>query len=280
MAKIGELARKRYNDFIKEYKGASAAILEEDRRESAGLRKGDLAQTETRVKLANRALNLVAYYTLMNSLSLALLNVRNDSILNEARKACYKAIIHLEDVVSTCIDCPFGDYEAGVAAIDGVLGDKEKHDLVRKLGYSIASVKDGFGSNSKWKWSFVEIEGRFAVVVKNLINFKNLLAKLDPSHRSYDAVLYHLGLAQRTLEKSALDYREKYELVTRRHDDMERAIAFLSALRRVYVLLGESDKAEGLKRKVDVWRTKLTTDLKGKKTDQQVPRAKEGQSGT
>jgi hypothetical protein len=280
MARIGELARKRYNDFIKEYKGASAVILEEDRRESAGLRKGDLSQTATRVKLANKALNLVSYYTLMNSLSLALLNIKNDAILNEARKACYKAIIHLEDVVSTCIDCPFSDYEAGVVAIDEVLGDKEKHDLVRKLGYSVASVKDGFGTNSKWKWSFVEIEGRFAVVVKNLINLKTLLARLDPSYRNYDAVLSHLDVAQRKLEKSALDYREKYELVTRRHDDMERAINFLSALRRIHVLLGESDKADALKRKVDVWRTKLNTDLKGKKTDQAAPRAREGQSGT
>ncbi len=280
MAKIGELARKRYNEFIKEYKGASAAILDEERRAAPDLRKGDLSQTPVRLRLCSRSLDLVAYYTLMNSLSWALLNVKNENILNEARKRCYQAIIYLEDVVTNCIDCSFSDYEAGVAAIDAVLGDKEKHDLVRKLGYSIDTVKDGFGANTKWKWSFVEIEARFAVVVKNLVNFKNLLSKLDPSYRNYDAVLEHVGLVQRRLAVSADAYREKYELVTRRHDDMQLAISFLAALRRVYVLLGESDKADAVKRKVDVWRTKLNTDLKGKKTDQSAARAKEGQGGS
>ena len=213
MAKIGELARKRYNEFIKEYKGASAAILDEERRAAPDLRKGDLGQTPVRVMLCSRNLDLVAYYTVMNSLSWALLNVKNENILNEARKRCYQAIIYLEDVVSNCIDCSFSDYEAGVAAIDAVLGDKEKHDLVRKLGYSIDTVRDGFGANTKWKWSFVEIEARFAVVVKNLINFKNLLSKLDPSYKNYDAVLEHVALAQRRLAVSADAYREKYELV-------------------------------------------------------------------
>ena len=32
---------------------------------------------------------------------------------------------------------------------------------------SIASVKEGYGDNSRWKWSFVEIEGRFGTISKN-----------------------------------------------------------------------------------------------------------------
>jgi hypothetical protein len=264
MAKIGELARKRYMEVIKEYKGASAALLEEERKAAEGLVKGDLGQTAVRLMLADKSLNLVSQYSLMNSLSWVLLNIKNENFLNDARKACYKAIIYLEGIVTNCVDCAFGDYEDAVAAIDTVLGDREKHQLLRKLGFSIAGVKEGFGSNSKWKWSFVEIEGRFAVVVKNLINFKNLISKLDPAYPNYDSVLGHVALAQKTLADSADAYRQKYELSTRRHDDMQLAIAFLSALRRVHVLLGEADKAEVVKRKVDVWKTKLTTDLKGK----------------
>ena len=275
MAKIGELARKRYMEIIKEYRGASAAILEQERKIEAGLRKGDLSQTAQRLMLASKNLDLVSRYTLMNSLSLALLNIKSETILNDARKCCYKAIIHLEGTVTNCIDCSFSDYEAAVLAVDAVLGDSEKDALVRKLGYSIDAVKDGFGTHTKWKWSFVEIEGRFAVVAKNLVNFKNLLGKLDPSYKNYDAVLNHVGLVQKRLVVSADAYREKYELSTRRPDDMQLAISFLSALRRVHILLGESDKAEVFKRRVDVWRTKLSTDLKGKRTDQ--PPARPGQ---
>ncbi len=275
MGKIGELARQRYMEIIKEYRGVTASILKEERNVEAGLHKGDLSQTPQRLMLASRNLDLVSQYTLMNSLSLSLLNVKNENILNEARKCCYRAIIHLEGTVSNCIDCSFAEYEAGVEAVDGVLGDGEKDALVRKLGFSIDTVKDGFGSNSKWKWSFVEIEGRFAVVVKNLINFKNLLGKLDPSYKNYDAVLDHVALAQKRLAISADAYREKYELSTRRLDDMQLAISFLSALRRVHILLGENDKAEVVKRRVDVWRVKLNTDLnKGKRADQ--PAARQG----
>jgi len=275
MAKIGELARTRYFEIIKEYKATSTAILEEERKAAAELRKGDLAQTAVRVMLADKNLNVVSHYTLINSLSWALLNVKAENFLNDARKCCYKSIIYLEEIVSNCIDCSFSEYEAGVGAIDGVLGDKEKHDLVCKLGFSIDTVKDGFGVNSKWKWSFVEIEGRFAVLVKNLINFKNLLAKLDPSYGSYDSVANHVALAQKSLAASADAYREKYELSTRRPDDMQLAIGFLSGLRRVHILLGDSDKAEVVKRRIDVWRTKLNTDLKGKKVDQTGGRPRE-----
>ncbi len=276
MAKIGELARKRYMDVIGEYRSASAAIREEERRVEAGLRKGDLSQAGLRLMLADRNLDLVSHYTLMNSLSVALLNIRNENILNDARKCCYKAIIHLEAAVSNCIDCPFSDYEAAVEAVDAALGDNEKHALVRKLGFSIDSVRDGYGANSKWKWSFVEIGGRFAVVVKNLINFKTLLGKLDPAYKNYDAVRDHVNLALGLLASSADAYREKYELSTRRLDDMQVAINLLSALRRVHILLGEAEKAEVVKRRVDVWRAKLNTDLKVKRTDQPAARPKEG----
>jgi hypothetical protein len=106
--------------------------------------------------------------------------------------------------------------------------------------------------------------------------FKNLLGKLDPSYKNYDAVLGHVGLAQKRLAASADAYREKYELSMRRLDDMQLAISFLSALRRVHILLGESEKAEVVKKRVDVWRTKLTTDLKGKRTDQSAARPNQG----
>jgi hypothetical protein len=275
MAKVGEAARRRYSEITREYKGAVTAILDEQRKAAASVRKGDLAQTPTWLMLANRTVNLVSYYTLMNSLSWALLSVKNENALNDARKSCYNALIYLEGIVSNCVDCSFAEYEKGVEAVDASLGDREKYDLVRKLGFAIDSVKDGFGSNSKWKWSFVEIEGRFAVVVKNLINFKTLLPKMDPSYKAYDAIIAHVDLAQRRLLASADAYREKYELSTRRPDDMQAAIGYLAALRRVHILLGESEKAEVIKRKVDVWRTKLNTDVKGKKTEQSHARAKE-----
>ena len=122
---------------------------------------------------------MVAHYLLMNSLSLSLLGIRNEAYLNEARKCCYKAIIWLEEVVTSLIDAPFSEYEEALAAIENVT-DESRYELVRKIGFAIDSIEEGFGENSKWKWSFVELEGRFAAVTRNLLNLKTLLAGMDP----------------------------------------------------------------------------------------------------
>ena len=257
MAKVGEVARKRYQERIREYKTAVVAILAEEKMTAPTLAKGDFAQTDKRLMLSGKSLNLVSYYTL-----------KNEALLNDARKCLYKAIIYLEDIVSNYVDCPFSDYENGVYAVDEVLGDKEKFDLIRKIGYSIDCVKEGFGTNSKWKWSFVEIEGRFTTVTKNLLNFKTLIERLDPNHKSSDPTIRHIDLTRKRLQDSADSYREKYELTTRRPDDMQIGINYLAALRRVHMLLGEAEEAEAVKRKVDVWQHKLTMDMKGKKREQ------------
>ena len=161
MGKVGEIARKRYQERVQEYRKAATAIAAEEQELAPTLVKGDLTQTDKRLHLAAKSLNLGSYYLLLNTLSLRLLAVKDDARLNDARKCLYKAIIYLEDVVSNFVDSPFSDYQDGVFAVDEVLGDKEKYDLIRKIGYSIDAVKDALGEGNKWRWSIVEIEGRF-----------------------------------------------------------------------------------------------------------------------
>ena len=267
MAKVSERAKSRYQERVKEYRSAVAASLAKEKEIAARLEKGNHEQTDQRLMLAQKNLGIVSYYVLMNELSVSLLGIKNESMLNDARKCCYKALIYLEEIVSTYVDTPFSDYEGGVLSMDAVLGDKEKLDLLRKIGFALASVREGFGENTKWKWSFVELDYRLAVTAKNTLNLKTVVGKLDPNHPSYDAVLDHIDLIRRLLAGSANDYRQKYELTTRRPDDMQMAINLLSALRRVQMLLGEVEDAENLKKKVDVWHTKLEMDIKGKKRE-------------
>jgi hypothetical protein len=121
-------------------------------------------------------------------------------------------------------------------------------------------VAEGYGANTKWKWSFVELEGRYAVVAKNLLNLKTFLAQQDPRLEGYAERQAHMALARRLLQQSADRYREKYELSTQRLDDIKQAILFLSALRRLAALLGEVEEAEVIKRKIDIWKVKMEDD--------------------
>jgi hypothetical protein len=287
--KIRAEARSRYGERIREYKQALDQIASRGKdlertlhnapkataaQAAAGLDPEILREANLkRFTLAGEYLDQLSYFNLMSALSLSLLGVKNEGFLNEARKCCYKSIIFMEEVVSPYTDAPFSDYEPGVESLREV-PDSAKFGFLKKLGFSIDSVVEGFGTNSKWKWSFVELEGRYAVVAKNLLNLKTFLAQFDPRVEGYSDRLGHVNLAKRLLQQSADRYREKYELSTLRIDDIKQSILFLSALRRLHVLLAEANEAEVIKKKIDIWKAKMEDDQRKQEAAQKMARLK------
>jgi len=263
MGKISAEAKKKYFERIKEYK----RIIEEmQKREKSILAAIDSDKNGIEYKkltLSDEVLDRSSYYVLMNDLSVNLLGVKNEAFLNDARKDLYKSIIYLEDIVSNYVDAPYSEYEEKVEKIEAY-DDGKRYKLSQKLGYSIQSVMVGFGENSKWKWSFVELEGRLATIIKNLINLKTFVAGMDPRVPGYEVRLAHLALTKKLLHQAADRYREKYELSTNRIDDFQLAINYLSALRRLHMVIGEPEESENIKKKIDVWKVKLEADARKK----------------
>lgn len=261
MKRPSDEAKHRYADYIKDYKSAIDLLVEKEKKLKEVAASASSGVNYQKLALAEDNLNLVANYILMNSLSLTFLGVKNEAFLNEARKCIYKTIIYLEEIVTSAVDVPFADYEKGLASIE-TYSDESRYNLIRKLGFSIDAIEEGFGDNSKWKWSFVELEGRFAVLAKNFLNLKTLVAGMDPRSEGYTARLSHLNLVKELLQQAADRYREKYELSTMRIDDIKIAIHMLAALRRIFMVLGESEQADVVKKKTDIWRAKMENDLK------------------
>jgi hypothetical protein len=299
MEKISPEARKRYAEKIKEYKQRVDDIQESGKQSEANIQnrlrelglaggrfKFDTPEELASLKEINRKryelsgayLNLVSDFNLMNALSLSLLGIKNEGYLNEARKCCYRCIINTEEIVSPYVDAPFSDYEQGLESI-GAIGDRTRFDFVRKLGFAIDSVVEGFGVNSKWKWSFVELGGRYAVITKNLLNLKTFVGRLDPRVEGYSDRLAHMQLAKRLLQQAADRYREKYELSTMRLDDIKQAILYLAALKRLHNLLGEVEESEVIKKKIDIWKAKMEADQKKLEQDQKLAKLRRGQAG-
>jgi hypothetical protein len=263
MAKISLAAKKKYNDMIREYKGIVNDILEREKKTRLALTQDPKDATYRKLALVDENLNIVSYLLLMNALSVNLLGVKSEGFLNDARKCIYKSIIYLEEIVSAYIDAPFSELDERLAAIEN-FDDAARYRLVQKMGFAIYSVEDAFGKSSKWKWSFVELEGRYTTVLKNLMNFKTLIGKLNPNVPGYDERRSHLDLILEMLRLTSARYREKYELSTLRIDDIKAGIWYLHALRRIQILLGEKEEVEITKRKIDVWTQKMETDLKKK----------------
>lgn len=215
-----------------------------------------------KITLSEEQIYVATLYMQINSLSMEILKTKNNDSLNEARKVLYKAIIYLEEVVSNTVDCPYSDLESKLETIKNIPIEKRFY-LVRKLGLAIDLLVDAFGDNSKWKMSFVELRGRYAVVAKNLIDMKQAVKDyFEPRSQDYDNTVLYVRLIRSLIEKSANEYREKYEMSTRRLDDLRVAINYLIALRRIAMVLGDSDASEEIRKKAVVWKTKMEADQK------------------
>ncbi|MCL2479187.1 MAG: hypothetical protein FWF22_06780, partial [Treponema sp.] len=146
---------------------------------------------------------------------------------------------------------------------------KSRYDLIRKLGLALDLLKNAYGYNTKWKWAFVELEGRYAATAKNFINLKNAVTNTDPRSPEYEPAMRHLRLIKKLLMQAADRYREKYELSTNRIDDFKMGINFLNALKRMYIILGEREGAETVRKKTDIWSPKLELDIKKSEEEQE-----------
>ncbi|MDR2607451.1 MAG: hypothetical protein LBC57_03585 [Treponema sp.] len=261
MAKISEEERHKYFEKVSGYRQNTKIILKREQNVLAVIKKDPATAAFKRLALVDDMLNLASNYITISAVSQSVLKVKNEDALNDGRKSLYKSVIYLEEIVSNLVDAPFTDYEEKLASIETV-DARRRYDLVRKMGFAIQLLENAYGDNTKWKWSFVELEGRFAAVAKNIIDLKTAVANTDPRSPAYEPTMYHLILAKKLLMQAADRYREKYELSTNRIDDFKMGIHFLNALRRLHILLGEPNDAETVKKKFDIWKNKLETDIK------------------
>jgi hypothetical protein len=261
MAKISSEDRHQYLEKISPYKTTVSAILKREQSIIQILKKNPEGAAFKRLTLVDEMLNLASNYIVISSVSQAMLRIKSEESLNDGRKSLYKGVIYLEEVVSNLVDAPYTDYEEKVNEIAS-LDTRRRYLLIRKMGLAIQLLENAYGDNTKWKWSFVELEGRFAAAAKNIIDLKNAVANTDPRSPNYEPMVYSLRLVKKLLMQAADRYREKYELSTNRTDDFKMGINFLSALKRLHILLGDRDDVETVKKKLDIWASKLETDIK------------------
>ena len=261
MAKISDTERSTYHEKVKTYVSMTRALLKTEKDLQQEAKKDSAKMSMHKLTLANEMLNLTSNYMAINGISQSVLKSKNEESLNDARKSLYKAVIYLEEVVTNLIDAPFSDYEEKLAEIADFDPNK-LYGLIRKMGLTIDLLEQAYGDNSKWRWTFVEIEGRFAAVAKNILDLRNVYVNASPQSEYYDSTVYHLRLVKNLLTQAADRYREKYELSTGQMSDFKTGISFLAALRRLHIILAENDESESVKKKLAIWKTKLETDMK------------------
>lgn len=262
MAKVKVEDRELFKDRCRPYEEKIKKALDAEKQVLLTINQDAAQKPYKKFKLSEDLLSIAADYMQINNLSVELIDTKNNDALNDARKIIYKSIIYLEDIVSPTIDVPFSDIEDKVAQIADIELEKRWY-LVRKMGLTIQLLEDAFGDNSKWKMSFIEIRGRAAVVAKNMLDWKEACkVYFDSRLPNYDTTIYYIRHLRKVLSQIAVQYRDKYELSSRRLDDMKSAIRFVLAERRICILIGNKEDAEKLKSNAQVWKDKLDADKK------------------
>jgi hypothetical protein len=261
MAKSNENERAKYQEKIKNFAAVASALLKEEKDILLEARDETAGSYMKKLTLVDEMLNLASNYLAINGVSHVVLRNKNEEALNDCRKSIYKAVIYLESIVTNSVDAPFSDYEDKLALIER-FDANQRYYLVRKMGFTIDLLEQAYGDNSKWRWTFVEIEGRYAAVAKNILDLRNAITNKNPESPYYESTVYHLRLIKKLLAQAASRYRDKYELSTGRIPDFRVGINFLGALRRIHVLLAESEDAEEVKKKLNIWTSKLEADTK------------------
>lgn len=261
-------AEDQYITKINEYQGVITNILKAEAK-----LVGEIAEESPDIPLkqfdlVEIRLNLASYYMILTGITRSVLKKDNQGALDEARKSINKSLTYLEDMVSSYVDALFTDYEDKLVLLEPVSPER-RYAVIRKLGLTIRLLENAYGDNSRWKWSFVDMEGRFATVTKNIFDVRNMVTNIDPRSPHYEATFYHLQLIKRLLLQAGERYRERYELSTASFDDFRISLNHLNALRRIHILLGESPESEMLKKKIDSWSAKLEADLRRKEEEAQ-----------
>ena len=206
-------------------------------------------------------LKIIKNYVHMSDASLEMLQMKNERFLDNARKDIFKVIQVLEELVGKDIDRSLKENEDYLKKVDKI-NPLQILRIIQNINNSFMIVVEKMGEGSKWKWSFVDMQGRIAVATKNSINFSDIQKYRDPRTDFYKERQEMLKICKLSLSDAAKQYRNKYEISTKVPEDILRSIEMLSALRKIHILFGESEDANKLKNTIDALRARLESDEK------------------
>lgn len=267
MAKVSEAAKAECARMQERYKAYLNSLEKKIIKLESELKtiEDNFQVAQKKIQIAILYIRASSYMSTICYITIKYLDFRSDAQLNESRRYINKAIILLEESLGNHIDDTLSLNEDIHEYLKDKLADEWRYNFICSFGYVIDYLKYCFGENSKWILNFIEIEARFSIIAKNIINFKTYIRDLSPEIKGFQYRLKLMNLVKKLLSDAADEYRKKYELKDRHMDDMRQALNITAALRRIYVYLGESEEANEQKKIYDLWKKKLDSDKKENK---------------
>ena len=206
-------------------------------------------------------LKILNYYFKMNDLSVEMLGIKNNKYLDTARSDFSKILALMIETVGKDLDRSLKDNDEYLEKISRI-NPKQILGILRDIDKAMLGLKNRYGEDSKWKWSFVELQAKMAVVIKNITPFSDIARYRDPRVDFFYDRRDLMQLCKDNLTEAAKQYRGKYEVAGKARDDIKNSIEFLSALRKIHVLFKEEAESAKLKTTIDAAKQALESEDK------------------
>ncbi len=209
--------------------------------------------------ICEKLLDIVDLYLKIHDVHMKIIGLKHENSLDEARKKIMEIFIRLESLTSNVIDLELSEVVKKQKAF-ALYKDAQRLELVQRAFYLIERIEKGYGENSKWIITFVDIRGRAAVVAKNLLDYIALRSKNDPREEGFNERRKLREIVEQKLIQSAKEYRERYEVSGHNKEDMKKALDFLRALARMYIAENKRTELDKIKRTIQIWSEKFKKD--------------------
>lgn len=260
---VGKAEKAAFNDEVKDFKREVDQIKKSINEAASKKKKHPNIAAYYNLEIVTRLMDTIENYLKMNDLSVEMLGIRNSVYLESARKEFYKVIQLMEEVVGKDIERSLKENDSYLAAINQV-NPAMQLAFIQRIHRIFESLTGKFGQDSKWKWSFVEIQARVAVITRNITSFSDVARYRDPRTKYFSERRELMQLCKDSLTEAARQYRTKYEMAGRSRDDLKTSIEYLAALRKIHVLFGEDVDASKLKNIIDAAKMALEAEDKSK----------------
>ena len=264
---VGKAEKAAYNDEVKDYKREVDHIKKSINEAASKKKKHPTIASYYNLEMASRAMDTIDNYLKMNDLSVEMLGIKNNTFLENARKEFYKVLQFMEEVVGKDIERSLKQNDSYLATINRV-NPAQLLVFIKRIHRIFENLRGKFGQDSKWKWSFVEIQARVSVITKNITSFSDVARYRDPRTKFFSERRDLMQLCKESLTESARQFRTKYEMAGKSRDDLKTSIEYLAALRKIHVLFGEDIDASKLKNIIDAAKMALEAEDKSKEKAQ------------
>ncbi len=210
-------------------------------------------------KICEKLLDIIELYLKIHDTHMRIIGLKHENSLDEARKKTMEIFIRLESLTSNIIDLELSEVVKKQKTF-ALYKDAQRLELVQKALYLIDKIEKGYGENSKWIMTFVDIRGRASVVAKNLLDYIALRSKNDPREEGFNERRKLREIVEQRLIQSAKEFRERYEISGHNKEDMKKALDFLRALARMYIAENKRTELDKIKRTIVIWSEKFKKD--------------------